>query len=113
MIELSTTSGRATARNFLGGVRRSLACNACRELGGSYDARESPRLSGFFPGADESVERDVEIAEDRQEEGVMDTDAVGEQALEFGDDSASDDRRDQQAGAIAGERAESFDGQRE
>ena len=47
--------------------------------------------SGFFSGADESVEGDVKVAEDRQEKGVMNADAVGEKALEFGNDCTTDD----------------------
>src|SRR6185369_11113143 len=69
--------------------------------------------SGFFSGADESVEGDVKVAEDRQEKGVMNADAVGEKALEFGNDCTTDDSGYQQAGTVSGQRTEAFDRQRE
>ena len=39
----------------------------------------------------------------------MNADTVGEKALEFGDDGATDDSGYEQTGTISGQRAEAFD----
>ena len=44
--------------------------------------------TSLVTGAVEGEVGDVDVAEDRQEESVMDADAVGDDALQFRDDSA-------------------------
>jgi hypothetical protein len=43
-------------------------------------------------GASETIEGDIAITEDGQDEGVMDADAVGERAFSQGNDGATYDR---------------------
>ena len=45
----------------------------------------------FAAGGDEAEEGDVDVADDRDDEGVVDADVVGDVALQDGDDGAADD----------------------
>src|SRR5207244_600317 len=61
----------------------------------------------------EPVEGYVQIAEYGQDEGMVDADPVGQDALQFWNDSAAYDGCDQQGGAVSGERAQAVDSQGE
>ena len=68
------------------------------------DLKSTPlgRTHGCFSSrAHERIERDIEVAKNRQKESVMDADAVGDDALNFGDDRAADDSRHEEARAVA------------
>jgi hypothetical protein len=47
---------------------------------------------------------DVDVAERREEERVMDADMVGDDALHLWNDRSADNRCDEDAGAVAGPR---------
>src|ERR1700744_3005932 len=63
-------------------------------------------------GASEAIEGDVEVAEDRQDEGVMDADAVCERSLRQWNNCATYDGCNQKSGSLAGKRSQLCNAQR-
>ena len=57
-------------------------------------------------GAFEAVVADVDVAEGGEEEGVVDADVIGDEALQQRDERGAQDSHDQQAGAEVGQRSQ-------
>ncbi len=73
--------------------------------------RRSGRPAAFWSGdaAVDAVPGDVEVAEHRDDEAVVDADAIGQRTLNHRDQRAADDRHAQDPRALAGVLAEAVD----
>ena len=67
----------------------------------------------FAAGGDDAEDGDVDVADGWDDEGVLDADAVGEVAFGEGDERAAYDGGDHEAGAFAGEFAETGEAEAE
>ncbi len=63
------------------------------DIGGLLGGYEVPwvLVDVFAAGGDDAEGRDVDVADGRNDEGVLDADAVGEMAFGEGNESSADD----------------------